>query len=74
MNEKVRLDIRIHDQREQIKKLDKALSIACGWLEQAGSCTHYPGYLCDKEFSKRGVCAACLRRHMLGLAQEEIKK
>ena len=68
------LNSRICSQREQIKKLDKALSIACSWLEQAGSCTHFPGYLCDKEFSKKGVCAACLRRHLLGLAREGMKK
>lgn len=47
----------------------KALDIACKWLEQAGACTHYPGYLCDKDFSKEGVCAKCLRAYFLKLAR-----
>ena len=29
-----------------------ALDEACRWLEQSGACTHYPGFMCDKEFSK----------------------
>lgn len=48
----------------------KALDIACKWLEQAGACRHYPGYLCDKEFSKQGVCAKCLAQHFLRLARK----
>lgn len=48
----------------------KALDIACRWLEQAGACTHFAGYACDKEFSTPGVCAKCLRRHLLMAARE----
>ena len=48
----------------------KALDIACKWLEQAGTCTHYPGFICDKEFSKEGVCAKCLAQHFLRLARK----
>lgn len=55
-------------QRYQIS--DAALSIAAKWLEQAGACTHYAGYTCDKDFTTPGVCAACIRRHMLKLARE----
>lgn len=46
----------------------KALDIACKWLEQAGSCKKYPGYICDKEFSKEGVCAKCLAQYFLRMA------
>lgn len=56
--------------RRNYLQADAALSIAVKWLEQAGACTHYPGYTCDKDFTTEGVCAACLRRHMLKLAKE----
>jgi len=54
-------------------KLSKALDIACDWLEQSGACTHYAGYTCDKDFSTKGVCALCLRRHFLKLARKEME-
>lgn len=47
----------------------KALRLACKWLEQSGACTHYPGYICDKDFSTDGVCAKCLERYFLKLAR-----
>ncbi len=53
------------------KNLDAALNIAAKWLEQAGACTHYPGYTCDKPFTQSGVCAACLRRHFLMMVRKE---
>lgn len=43
----------------------KALDIACRWLEQAGACKKGPGFLCDKDFSKDGVCAKCLAQYFL---------
>lgn len=49
-------------------KLYRALDIACNWLEQSGACTHYAGYLCDKDFTIKGVCSKCIRRHLLRLA------
>jgi hypothetical protein len=49
----------------------KALNIACNWLAQAGACTHYSGYTCDKDFSADGVCAACLAKYFLKMAREE---
>lgn len=51
-----------------------ALDIATQWLEQAGACTHYPGYTCDKDFSAKGTCAKCLRAHFLKLTREDKKK
>ena len=51
-----------------------ALDEACRWLEQAGSCTHYPGYICDKEFSTEGVCAKCLAQHFLRMAGKKLKE
>lgn len=51
-----------------------ALEIACGWLENAGACRHYPGFICDKEFSKSGVCAACLTKYFLAIASTCMKK
>ena len=51
----------------------KALDIACKWLEQAGACRRGPGFLCDKEFTKEGVCAACLAQYFLRLARKENK-
>ena len=51
-----------------------ALDIACKWLEQSGACTHYPGYICDKEFSKEGVCAKCLAQHFLRMANKQMKE
>ncbi len=56
------------------KQLDAALNIATKWLDAAGGCTHYPGYTCDKDFTQSGVCAACLRRHFLKMAREEMSK
>lgn len=47
-----------------------ALNIACKWLAQGGACTHYPGYLCDKDFTAPGVCEKCLRAHFLKLARK----
>lgn len=76
-NENAVLIKRISNQRAEIrhlKRADAALSIAAKWLEQAGACTHYAGYTCDKDFTKPGVCAACIRRHMLKLAKEEARK
>lgn len=52
---------------------ERALEIACRWLAEAGSCTHYPGYICDKEFSKPGVCERCLKAHLLRRARKEAK-
>lgn len=46
----------------------KALDLACLWLEHSGACTHYNGYICDKEFSKDGVCAKCLAQYFLKMA------
>ena len=51
-----------------------ALDLACKWLEQAGSCTHYAGYTCDKDFSTPGTCAKCLAQHFLRLAGKEMKE
>jgi hypothetical protein len=45
------------------KKLDKALTIASQFLSDAGTCTHYPGYICDKGFPT--ACPACIRRWIL---------
>lgn len=56
--------------RLNYREADAALSIASKWLEQAGTCTHHAGYTCDKDFTTPGVCAACIRRHMLKLARE----
>lgn len=50
-----------------------ALDEACRWLEQAGACKKGPGFLCDKEFSKDGVCGACLAQYFLRGAAKEIK-
>lgn len=60
------------DKEGKVKKTDysKALDIAAKWLEQAGACTYFPGYICDKDYSKPGTCAKCLRRHLLKLARE----
>lgn len=66
--------------REAVGALSKkpdysaALDIAAKWLEQAGACTHYPGYTCDKDFSTEGTCAKCLRAHFLKLAREKKKE
>jgi len=49
----------------------KALDIACKWLEEAGACKHFSGFLCDKDFTKPGVCAKCLRTFLLRKAKEE---
>ena len=51
-----------------------ALDEACRWLEQDGACTHYPGYICDKEFSTEGVCAKCLAQHFLRMAGKRMKE
>lgn len=51
-------------------KYSEALDIATKWLEQAGACTHYPGYTCDKDFSTPGTCAKCLREHFLRMARK----
>lgn len=45
-----------------------ALDLACKWLEQSGACIKYPGYICNKEFTKEGVCAKCLAQHFLRMA------
>jgi len=49
-----------------------ALDIACKWLEQSGACTHYAGYICDKNFSTDGVCAKCLAQHFLRMARKQM--
>lgn len=49
-----------------------ALDEACRWLEQSGACTHYPGFMCDKEFSKEGVCAKCLAQHFLRMVRKQM--
>ena len=46
-------------------KLSRTLDFACILLERSGCCTHYPGYLCDKDFTTEGVCAKCIRRYLL---------
>lgn len=56
--------------RSQSREL-KALKMACRWLEQSGSCKRGPGYLCDKDFTKEGTCARCLKNYMLRCANKE---
>lgn len=51
-------------------KYSEALDIACRWLEEAGACTHYAGYICDKDFITGGTCAKCLRAHFLRMARK----
>lgn len=57
--------------RQDYKKVDTALSIACEWLGAVDTiCALYPGYICDLDWNEKGVCAECLRKHMLKLARE----
>lgn len=51
----------------------RALDIACKWLVQAGTCKRGPGFLCDKDFTKEGVCERCLAAFLLRLASKESK-
>ena len=50
--------------------LSDCLDIAVDWLVQSGACTHYPGYVCDKDFKTPGVCNKCLRRYVMKLSRE----
>lgn len=52
----------------------EALDIAVRHLWLNGACTHYAGYLCDKDFTKEGVCEKCLRAHYLKLARKEAQR
>ena len=54
---------------------ERALEVACRWLEEAGCCKKYPGYICDKDFSQPGVCGKCLKAYFLkGIREDDRKK
>lgn len=53
---------------------ERALEIACRWLEEAGCCKKYPGYICDKDFTEKGVCGKCLKAYFLRWVREEDRK
>lgn len=44
-------------------KYNEALKIASKLLSDLGTCTHYPGYTCDKGFPE--ACPACIKRWLL---------
>lgn len=57
------------------KTVDRlALERVCSWMAQSGFCTHYPGYLCDKEFTRDGVCARCIRDYFLRMIRKEMRE
>jgi predicted Zn-ribbon and HTH transcriptional regulator len=51
-----------------IKELKGALSKAAKMLADAGQCTHYPGYTCDKDFP--AACPECISKWLRKLARE----
>jgi len=51
-----------------IKELKGALSKAAKMLADAGHCTHYPGYTCDKDFP--AACPECISKWLRKLARE----
>jgi hypothetical protein len=53
---------------------ERALEVACRWLEEAGCCKKYPGYTCDKDFSQPGVCGKCLKAYFLKEIREEDRR
>lgn len=46
--------------RETVKSLEFAARLLAGY----GFCTHYPGYVCDREFSEPGVCENCIKEYL----------
>jgi hypothetical protein len=50
---------------------EKLAEMAVKTLVEAGHCTHYPGYTCDKDWPK--ACAKCIKRWLLkrGPAESE---
>lgn len=50
------------------KKYNNALILATKLLADLGQCTHYPGYVCDKEWPE--ACPDCIKRWLLKKSQE----
>jgi hypothetical protein len=50
-------------------KYNDALKLASNLLSDLGTCTHYPGYTCDKGFPE--ACPACIKRWLLNKARGE---
>lgn len=64
--------IEIDSLRKERAVLKKALELACARIPER-DCTHYPGYTCDNDFERDGVCAKCFADYFIQQAQEGSK-
>lgn len=54
----------------EIATMRRALEMAFKWIGK-DNCTHYPGYVCDKDFETPGICAKCFMEYFIQQAKDE---
>lgn len=47
-----------------MQEMVKSLEFAARLLDGYGFCTHYPGYICDNNFTEPGVCENCIKEYL----------
>lgn len=54
------------------KIIDRALTIAADLFADDTFCTHYPGYVCDRDWP--AACSGCIRDWLISMAREELNE